>query len=123
MNTAGVSLPNANPVAADLNPKLKACGECAAATGADILPTEDDAKMLSSFRGLVMTLLLAYCPGSKEWEDHDLMLKAAEDAMESDRPLSPEKSDGRPFGIFNANEGSMLKALQGISGLGVDTTQ
>ncbi|KAJ7911737.1 hypothetical protein B0H13DRAFT_2660394 [Mycena leptocephala] len=123
-NAAVVSLPDADPAAADFEAKQKARGKRAAATGADILPTDDDeAKMLSSFVGLVMTLTVAYCPGSKEWEDRDVMLKAAEEFMTSDRPLPPKKSDGRPLGLFDVNEGSkkgiiqMFKALQEISGL------
>ncbi|KAJ7923669.1 hypothetical protein B0H13DRAFT_1602375, partial [Mycena leptocephala] len=90
----------------------------------DIKPTEDDEeKMLSSFVGLVMTLILAYCPGSKEWENRDILLKAAEAFMASDWPLPPKKADGRPAGVFDVNEGSkkgiikMLKALQELSGL------
>ncbi|KAJ7798141.1 hypothetical protein B0H14DRAFT_2389019 [Mycena olivaceomarginata] len=123
-NAAVVSLPDADPATADFEAKQKARGKRAAATGADILPTDDDeAKMLSSFVGLVMTLTVAYCPGSKEWEDRDAMLKAAEEFMTSDRPLLPKKSDSRPLGLFDVNEGSkkgiiqMFKALQEISGL------
>ncbi|KAJ7933704.1 hypothetical protein B0H13DRAFT_2306538 [Mycena leptocephala] len=99
-------------------------GKRAAATGQDILPTdEDEDKMRSSFVGLVMTLILAYCPGSKEWDDRDALLAAAEGFMSFDRPLPPKKSNGRPLGVFDVNEGSkkgiiqMLKALQEISGL------
>ncbi|KAJ7210935.1 hypothetical protein C8J57DRAFT_1539795 [Mycena rebaudengoi] len=95
----------------------------AEATGADILPAEeDDEKMASSFTGLVMTFILAYCPGSNTWDDRDEMLNAAEGFMSFDRPLPPKKSDARPAGIFDINEGSkkgiikMLKALQELSG-------
>ncbi|KAJ7153178.1 hypothetical protein C8R43DRAFT_1187881 [Mycena crocata] len=123
-NAAVISIPGADPAAEDLEAKMKRRGKRAAATGADIMPTDDDEeKMISSFTGVVMTLILAYCPGSKQWEDRDAMLKAAEEFMTSDRPLPPEKSDGRPLGLFDVNEGSkkgiikMLKALQEISGL------
>ncbi|KAJ7196101.1 hypothetical protein GGX14DRAFT_376422, partial [Mycena pura] len=123
-NAAVIALPDAEPAAADFGAKQKARGKRATATGRDILPSEDDeAKMLSSFTGLIMTLVLAYCPGSKDWEDRDQMLKVAENFMTSDRPLPAKKSDGRPLGIFDVNEGSkkgiiqMLKALQEISGL------
>ncbi|KAJ7496051.1 hypothetical protein B0H11DRAFT_1910318 [Mycena galericulata] len=124
-NVAVISLPNADPAATNLEAKLKARGKRAAATGADILPTDDDEeKMLSLFVGLVITLVLAYCPGSKDWENREAMLKAAEDFIKLDRPLPPEKSDGRPAGVFDINEGSkkgiikMLKALQELSGFG-----
>ncbi|KAJ7855244.1 hypothetical protein B0H13DRAFT_2673202 [Mycena leptocephala] len=85
----------------------------------------DDAKRVNDKKELVYVtgILSAYCPGSKEWEDRDAMLKAAEEFMTSDRPLPPKKSDGRPLGLFDVNEGSkkgiiqMFKALQEISGL------
>ncbi|KAJ7481934.1 hypothetical protein FB451DRAFT_1171061 [Mycena latifolia] len=124
-NAAVISLPNADSVAEDLEAKKDRRGKRAAATGADILPTDDDEeKMLSSFVGLVMTLILAYCPGSKDWEDRAAMLRAAEEFIKLDRPLPPAQTDGRPLGVFDVNEGSkkgiikMLKALQEISGLG-----
>ncbi|KAJ7936398.1 hypothetical protein B0H13DRAFT_1589664 [Mycena leptocephala] len=123
-NAAVISIPGADPKAEDLEAKNNRRGKRATATGADIIPTEDDEeKMFSSFVGLVMNLILAYCPGSKEWENRDMLLKAAEAFMVSDRPLPPERTDGRPAGVFDVNEGSkkgiikMLKALQELSGL------
>jgi hypothetical protein len=123
-NVAVISIPDADPAAVDLEAKKQRRGKRAAATGADLLPTEDDEeKLLSSFTGLVMTLILAYCPGSKDWENREAMLEAAQKFMASDRPLPPEQSDGRPAGVFDVNEGSkkgiikMLKALQELSGL------
>jgi hypothetical protein len=122
-NVAIISLPDADPSAENLEAKQKRRGKRAAATGTDIIPTDDDeAKMFSSFVGLVMTLILAYCPGGKEWEGRDAMLKAAEDIIASDRPLPPKSTDGRPAGVFDVNEGSkkgiikMLKKLQEFSG-------
>ncbi|KAJ7860555.1 hypothetical protein B0H14DRAFT_3445956 [Mycena olivaceomarginata] len=123
-NVAVISIPDADPAAVDLEAKKQRRGKRAAATGADLLPTEDDEeKLLSSFTGLVMTLILAYCPGSKDWENREAMLEAAQKFMASDRPLPPEQSDGRPAGVFDVNEGSkkgiikMLKVLQELSGL------
>jgi hypothetical protein len=123
-NAAVISLPDAVPAAADFAAKQNACGKRAAATGRDILPTDDDEeKMRSSFVGLVMTLILAYCPGSKDWDDRNAFLAAAEAFMSFDRPLPPKKTDSRPLGLFDVNEGSkkgiikMLKVLQEISGL------
>ncbi|KAJ7789131.1 hypothetical protein B0H14DRAFT_3574840 [Mycena olivaceomarginata] len=121
-NTAVIALPDADPMAEDLEGKRSRRGKRAAATGADIIPTDDDeSKMFSSFVGIVMTLILAYCPGSKEWEKRDIMLETAADRMASDRLLPPKKTDGRPAGVFDVNEGSkkgiiqMLKELQEIS--------
>ncbi|KAJ7839705.1 hypothetical protein B0H14DRAFT_3869657 [Mycena olivaceomarginata] len=123
-NAAVISIPDADPAAEDLEAKQKRRGKRAAATGEDIIPTdEDEEKNCSAFVGLVMILILAYCPGSKEWENRDAILKAAEAFMALDRPLPVEKTDGRPLGLFDVNEGSkkgiikMLKALQEISGL------
>ncbi|KAJ7178013.1 hypothetical protein C8R46DRAFT_888180 [Mycena filopes] len=123
-NSAVVALPDAVPAASDFTAKQNARGKRASATGQDILPTDDDEeKMRSKFVGLVMTLILAYCPGSKDWDDREAFLAAAEAFMSFDRPLPARKSDGRPLGLFDVNEGSkkgiiqMLKALQEISGL------
>ncbi|KAJ7698095.1 hypothetical protein B0H17DRAFT_1197074 [Mycena rosella] len=92
-NITVIALPHADSVAEDLDAKKEHRGKRAAATGANILPTEDDdEKMLSSFAGLVMTLILAYCPGSQDWEDRDAMLKAAEDFITTDRPLPLKKA-------------------------------
>ncbi|KAJ7216038.1 hypothetical protein GGX14DRAFT_391700 [Mycena pura] len=61
-NAAVIAIPNAEPAGADFGAKQKARGKRATATGRDILSSEDDeAKMPSSFTGLVMTLVLAYC--------------------------------------------------------------
>ncbi|KAJ6539803.1 hypothetical protein DFH09DRAFT_1090121 [Mycena vulgaris] len=116
-NAAAISIPDVAPEAEDLEAKKKRRGKRAAATGADILPTDhDEEKMLSSFVGLVMTLVLAYCPGSKDWENREVMLKAAEAFM----ARYPRREV--MFGLW-VNEGSkkgiikMMKALQEISGL------
>ncbi|KAJ7189292.1 hypothetical protein GGX14DRAFT_580814 [Mycena pura] len=78
-NAAVIAIPDAEPAATEFGAKQKARGKRATATGRDILPSEDDeAKMLSSFTGLVMTLVLAYCPGRKDWEDRNPMLEVAE---------------------------------------------
>ncbi|KAJ7895935.1 hypothetical protein B0H14DRAFT_3125075 [Mycena olivaceomarginata] len=121
-NAAVIALPDADPMAEDLEGKRNQRGKRAAATGADIIPTDDDeSKMFSSFVGIVMTLILAYCPGSKEWEKRDIMLETAADRMASDRLLPPKKTDGKPAGVFDVNEGSkkgiiqMLKELQEFS--------
>ncbi|KAJ6603381.1 hypothetical protein DFH09DRAFT_1242761 [Mycena vulgaris] len=124
-NVAIISLPDADLSAADLDAKKERRGKRAEAKSSDILPTaEDKEKMFCSFTGLVMTLIFAYCPGSSEWENRNEMLKAAEAFITADRPLPPKKTDGRPAGLFDVNEGSkkgiikILKALQELSGLG-----
>jgi hypothetical protein len=106
-NAAVIALPDAVPAAANFDAKQNARGKRAAATGQDILPTDDDEeRMHSSFVGLVMTLIIAYCPGSNSWEDREAMLAAIEAFMSFDRPLPPKKSDSCPLGLFDVNEGS-----------------
>ncbi|KAJ7813607.1 hypothetical protein B0H14DRAFT_3749508 [Mycena olivaceomarginata] len=106
-NAAVIALPEAVPAAADFAAKQNACGKRAAATGRDILPTDDDEEKMCSSIGTTAMLFLA----------------AAEAFMSFDRPLPPKKTDGRPLGLFDVNEGSKkgiiktLKALQEISGL------
>ncbi|KAK7002116.1 hypothetical protein R3P38DRAFT_3326654 [Favolaschia claudopus] len=123
-NAAVIALSDAVYTAENLEAKQKLRGKRAAATGADIIPTDEDKeKMYSSFVGIVMTLIIAYCPGNEEWKERDEMLKAAEDTMASDRPLQPKKSDARPAGVFDVNEGSkkgiieMLESLQEFTGV------
>ncbi|KAJ7780674.1 hypothetical protein DFH07DRAFT_765192 [Mycena maculata] len=92
-NAAIISLPHADRVAEDLEAKMKRRGKCAGVTGADILPTDDNEdRMQASFVGLVMTLILAYCLGSSDWENREAMLKAAEEFIKLDRPLPAEKT-------------------------------
>ncbi|KAI0310287.1 hypothetical protein OF83DRAFT_1178721 [Amylostereum chailletii] len=77
-NVVVVSIPNADLRGFDLDAKLAFCGKRAAATGMDIIPTpEDDVAMRASFEGVVMQLILSYCPGAKTWKDRKVMLDTA----------------------------------------------
>jgi hypothetical protein len=124
-NAAVISLPNSKVFnAGDLNKKLKNRGNRIRATGHDIIPTpEDDDKIYSSFEGLVIHMLLSYCPGNQDWEDRAAIRKLAEEKMARDRPLPVRKTDARPLGTFDVNEGSkqgiieMIRQLQETSGL------
>ncbi|KAF8962191.1 hypothetical protein BDZ97DRAFT_1663230, partial [Flammula alnicola] len=123
-NAAIIALPDAPPGAENLEEKLKRRGLRANASGEDIKPTEDDDdKIYSSFEGLVAHMVIAYCPGSDKWEDREEMVKNADAKMPKDRPLPPKKTDARPLGVFDVDEGSkvgiitMLKKLQETSGL------
>ncbi|KAI0318809.1 hypothetical protein OF83DRAFT_1170743 [Amylostereum chailletii] len=123
-NAAVIGLPDAKPEAFDLPAKLALRGKRAAATGADLMPTGDDEiKMGQSFKGIVVLLLLSYCPGSNTWADGDGIRKLAEGLITKDRPLPPQKTDVRPLGVFDVNEGSkkgilkMLVELQKTSQL------
>ncbi|PPQ79975.1 hypothetical protein CVT24_003795 [Panaeolus cyanescens] len=123
-NAVAIALKNVPDDVHDLQAKLRNRGKRIHAKGSDITPTVDDqVKIKGAFEGLVAQLLLAYCPGSCSWSDRDVMLKNALDKMPSDRPLPVQKTDTRPLGVFNINEGSkhgiikMIKELQVTSGL------
>ncbi|KAI0061124.1 hypothetical protein BV25DRAFT_795265 [Artomyces pyxidatus] len=118
-NAAVVSLPDATPEAFNLEAKLARRGKRAVATGADIeLTDEDQQKLSGSFEGLVILFVLSYTPGSSTWKCRAEMQKLADSLMASDRPLPVRKTDARPLGVFDVNEGSkkgiiqMLKELQ-----------
>ncbi|KAJ7851228.1 hypothetical protein B0H14DRAFT_2581467 [Mycena olivaceomarginata] len=87
---------------ADLAEKLALRGNRAQAKPADILPTpEDDEIVGRSFVALIAEMIVAYCPGSSQW--HERKEIAA--------------GDGRPFGLFDVNEGSkkgVVKVLQSV---------
>ncbi|TFK58836.1 hypothetical protein BDN72DRAFT_781521 [Pluteus cervinus] len=123
-NVVIISLPNIPVEAENLQQKLLMRGRRAAATGRDIKPTpEDDEKMFGSFEGLIIEFIVSYCPGSKGWAERAKMKEYAATLMPSDRPLEPRKTDTRPLGVFDVNEGSkkgiinVMKALQEKSGL------
>ncbi|KAF8176951.1 hypothetical protein BJ912DRAFT_857190 [Pholiota molesta] len=124
-NAAVISLPNSKILdGSDLDKKLKNRGNRVRATGRDIRPTpEDEGKMYTSFEGLVIYMLLSYCPGNQEWDDRASIRKLAEQKMARDRPLPIRKTDTRPLGAFDVNEGSkkgiidMIKQLQETSEL------
>jgi hypothetical protein len=124
-NAAVISLPDSKVLDSDdLDKKLKNRGKRIPATGRDIIPTEDDdEKIYGSFEGLVMHLLLSYCPGSHEWNDRTHLKDLADQKMARDRPIPVKKTDARPLGAFDINEGSkqgiinMIKQLQETSEL------
>ncbi|KII94572.1 hypothetical protein PLICRDRAFT_97172, partial [Plicaturopsis crispa FD-325 SS-3] len=106
-NAAIISLPGVDLEAENLKAKLDLRGKRAAATIADIMPTqEDDAHMQKAFSGLIADMLIRYCPGNQKWEGRADMLKEAANMIPKDRPLKTEKTDTRPFGVFDVNEGS-----------------
>ena len=124
-NAAVISLPNVHPLAFHLPMKLANRGKRNHATGEDVIPTAaDDEHMLSSFEGVVVQLIATYCPGSELWIDKEEMLKQGDLTIPRDRPLPVSKTDTRPLGLFDVNEGSkrgiitMLERLQEVSTLG-----
>ncbi|KAJ7837890.1 hypothetical protein B0H14DRAFT_2588977 [Mycena olivaceomarginata] len=92
--------------------------EPAQAKPADILPTpEDDEIVGRSFVALIAEMIVAYCPGNSLWHERKEIAAGVAKMMPLDRPLPPEKTDGRPFGLFDVNEGSkkgVVKVLQSV---------
>ncbi|KAJ7056308.1 hypothetical protein C8F01DRAFT_1233905 [Mycena amicta] len=106
-NVALFALEGADPKAEDLEAHLKLRGQRKNAKVSDILPTAaDDDHMEHSFIALIAELLLHYCPGSQNWDDRAEMLKVVQEMLPKDRPQPPRKTDARPFGVFDVNEGS-----------------
>ncbi|KAF9070833.1 hypothetical protein BDP27DRAFT_1419605 [Rhodocollybia butyracea] len=99
--------------ALDLHAKLSLQGERQHATFADILPThEDDTHLEGVFDSLIAEIIVRYSPGSKYWKGHKQMLEKIKELMPHDCPLPPKKSDARPFGVFDVNEGSKSGILE-----------
>ncbi|KAF8993336.1 hypothetical protein BDZ89DRAFT_1184406, partial [Hymenopellis radicata] len=93
--------------AQDLEAKKALRGKRAQATALDILPTaDDDAHMMKAFTAMIALLLARYCPGNEKWKDRTKMMEQVKAMMPKDRPLPPKKTDARPFGVFDVNEGS-----------------
>jgi hypothetical protein len=103
---------------ADLAEKLALHGNRAKAKPADILPTPEDDEIVGiSFVALIAEMIVAYCPGNGEWHEHKEIAAGVAKIMPLDRPLPPERTDGRPFGLLDVNEGSkkgVVKVLQTV---------
>ncbi|KAJ7795466.1 hypothetical protein B0H14DRAFT_3554157 [Mycena olivaceomarginata] len=103
---------------ADLTEKLALRGNRAQAKPADILPTPEDNEIVGrSFVALIAEMIVAYCPGNGLWHERKEIAAGVAKMMPLDRPLPPEKTDGRPFGLFDVNEGSkkgVVKVLQSV---------
>ncbi|KAF6742246.1 hypothetical protein DFP72DRAFT_860773 [Ephemerocybe angulata] len=55
---------------------------------------------------LIVEFIIRYTPGSERWKGRAEMLEKVREDMPRDRPIPVEKTDTRPFGVFDANEGS-----------------
>ncbi|KAL1686920.1 hypothetical protein GGG16DRAFT_105392 [Schizophyllum commune] len=103
----------------DLKAKLDLRGRRSAASWQDVAPTlDDDARMEQAFEYHIMDIIVRYCPGAARWKGRADLASQVSAAMPKDRPLPAEKTDARPFGVFDVNEGSkkgiidLLKAAQ-----------
>ncbi|KAF6754456.1 hypothetical protein DFP72DRAFT_371232 [Ephemerocybe angulata] len=103
IDEAGVNIPEA----IDVKAKLDRRGKRMRAKFTDILPTkEDDEHLRKACISLITEFILRYTPGSEKWEGRAEMLKKVREGMPQDRPIPAKKTETRPFGVFDANEGS-----------------
>jgi len=104
--------------ARDLQARLNLRGERSKASAADLRPTqEDEEHMRTSFENIIMDIIVTHCPGNRQWENRKLFKEEIKKHMPRDRPLEPRKSDARPFGVVDVNEGSKkgtVKVLEAI---------
>ncbi|KAJ7190204.1 hypothetical protein GGX14DRAFT_580009 [Mycena pura] len=118
-NVAIVGINGVEPFTeADLAEQLALRGQRAQAKATDILPTPQDDKIVGkSFVALIAEMIVAFTPGNSQWKDRKNIAEAVAAMMPADRPLPPDESDARPFGLLDVNEGSkkgVVKVLEGI---------
>lgn len=116
-NAAVISI-GEDVTAEDLAAKHALRGKRSEATFEDVMPTpEDESHMKAAFVGLIGDMLVRYSPNANKWEGQKQMLEEIAKAMPQDRPLPVEKTDARPFGVFDVDEGSkkgLVKVLESI---------
>ena len=102
-------------------PKLKTSknrGRRAQASFEDIIPTGDDNNHIErAFTSIIAEMLIRYTPESNDWKGRSEMVAKVHEMMPSDRPLAVKKTDCRPFGVLDVDEGSkkgLVKVLEGI---------
>jgi len=104
--------------AKNLKARLDLRGKRSEATANDLKPTVEDAShMEASFTQAILEIIVRYTPGAQSWEHRKEYLEEVRNMMPRDRPLPPKKSDARPFGVFDVNEGSkkgVVKVVRGI---------
>ncbi|KAJ7739617.1 hypothetical protein B0H14DRAFT_2407680 [Mycena olivaceomarginata] len=98
---------------ADLAEQLALRGRRAKAQPQDILPTPEDNEIVGrSFVFLIAEMIISFTPGNSHWKDRKDIAAAVADMIPKDRPLPPTKTDARPFGVFDVNEGSKKGVVQ-----------
>jgi len=93
------------------------------ATITDIMPSvEDNAHIKKSFTCLIAQLIVLYCPDSEEWTRRGEMLEKVKEMMPQNHPLKPQKTDARPFGAIDVNEGSKRGIVDVLKEIGARTS-
>jgi hypothetical protein len=114
LDEEGIDIPRAE----NLEIKLKLRGKRADATYQDLRPTASDNEHMSrAFTSLIAEMIVRYTPGSNAWDEQEEMLSEIHKIMPSTRPLKTKKTDARPLGVFDVNEGSkkgLVKVLDAI---------
>ena len=59
-------------------------------------------------------MLVCYTPESKSWKEQAKFLDEIKKMMPSDQPLKVQKTDVRPFRVFDINEGSKKGIMEAI---------
>ncbi|KAJ7199822.1 hypothetical protein GGX14DRAFT_661229, partial [Mycena pura] len=78
-----------------------------ASFASDIRPSKDDQAFIRrAFCWQIADILVSHTPGHLKWKDRPAMLDAVANSMPEDRPLQAKKTDARPFGVFDVNEGT-----------------
>lgn len=102
----------------NLDTKLKNRGKRAQAVFEDIVPTtDDDNHMERAFTCIIAEMLIRYTPESNAWKGRSEMVAKVHELMPSDRPLTVKKTDARPLGVLDVDEGSkngLVKVLEEI---------
>ncbi|KAF6755256.1 hypothetical protein DFP72DRAFT_1067959 [Ephemerocybe angulata] len=103
VNSDGINIKKAT----DLKERLNLRGGRKEATFADIRPSKEDSQFMNKAMPVhIANLIVQYTPGSKKWRNRREILEKVKKAMPSEKPIPVEKTDTRPFGIFDVNEGS-----------------
>ncbi|KAJ3540198.1 hypothetical protein NMY22_g4401 [Coprinellus aureogranulatus] len=120
INSEGIDV----DAALDLGATLDLRGARKDATFQDITPSHDDGvKIQAGFESLIARLLAESAPGCEQWPDRKELLEKLKKDIPKEEPIPVEKTDTRPFGVFDVNEGSkkgiidLLTAIQERSGL------
>ncbi len=97
----------------DVQAHLAMRGRRINATFDDVRPTAEDGEVMrKSFECSIAEMIVRYAPGSANWTGRAEMLEKIRADMPKDRPLEPEVTDARPFGVINVNEGSKKGIIQ-----------
>ncbi|KAK7036387.1 hypothetical protein R3P38DRAFT_2517628 [Favolaschia claudopus] len=107
-NSAAVAVEGIEPFTeSDLAEHLALRGRRANATATDILPTPADDEIVGqTFVALIAEMIVSFTPGNSKWSDRVDITAGVSAMLPMDRPLPPSRSDTRPFGVFDVNEGS-----------------